>query len=69
MNRTLKRYHYHTHAQRREHLANFVAAYNYARRLKTLQGLAPYEYICKLSTSEPERFPLNPLHQMPGLDS
>ena len=73
MNRTLKeatvkRYHYETHTQRREHLANFVDAYNYARRLKTLKGLTPYESICKLSTSEPKRFILNPLHQMPGLN-
>ena len=46
MNRTLKeatvrRYHYDTHAQLRRHLANFVNAYNYARRLKTLKGLTP----------------------------
>jgi hypothetical protein len=31
-----------------------------------LNGLTPYEYICKISTSEPERFILNPIHQMPG---
>ena len=29
------------------HLANFVDAYNFARRLKTLKGLTPYEYICQ----------------------
>ena len=74
MNRTLKdatvkRYHYDTHAQLREHLALFVDAYNFARRLKTLKGLTPYEYICKLWTSEPHRFTLNPLHQMPGLNT
>ena len=71
MNRTLKeatvrRYHYETHAQRRQHLSDFVAAYNYARRLKTLKGLTPSEYICKIWTSEPHRFKLDPLHQMPG---
>ena len=73
MNRTLKeatvrRYHYETHAQLRQHLSDFVAAYNYARRLKTLKGLTPYEYICKIWTSEPHRFKLDPLHQMPGLN-
>ena len=26
---------------------DFVAAYNFARRLKTLKGLTPYEFICK----------------------
>jgi len=29
-----------------------MAAYNFARRLKTLSGLTPYEYICKIWTSE-----------------
>jgi hypothetical protein len=43
-----------------------INAYNYARRLKTLKGLTPYEYICKCWTSQPERFKLNPLQQMPG---
>ena len=37
--------------------------------LKTLNGLTPYEYICKIWTSEPDRFILNPIHQMPGLNS
>jgi hypothetical protein len=71
MNRTIKdatvrRYHYDSHDQLRAHLADFVAAYNYARRLKTLRGLTPYEAICKAWSAEPHRFRLNPLHQMPG---
>jgi transposase InsO family protein len=73
MNRTLKdatvrRYHYDSHDQLRRHLTDFVMAYNYARRLKTLRGLTPYEFICKTWTTEPQRFTLNPLHQMPGLN-
>jgi hypothetical protein len=51
------------------HLADFMAAYNVARRLKTLGGLTPYEYICKIWTSEPDRFILDPIHQMPGLNN
>ena len=35
---TVKRYHYDTHDQLRRHLADFVAAYNFARRLKTCVG-------------------------------
>ena len=66
---TVKRYLYETHAELRRHLADFVAAYNFARRLKTLKGLTPYEFICKLWTKEPQRFTLDPLHQMPGLNS
>ncbi len=50
----------------RSHLAAFVDAYNIARRLKTLKGLTPCEAICKAWTKEPERFTINPLHQMPG---
>src|SRR5215211_4290640 len=73
MNRTIKdatvrRYHYDSHDQLRAHLSDFVTAYNFARRLKTLKGLTPYEFICKRWTLEPERFRLNPLHQVPGLN-
>ena len=66
---TVKRFHYDDHSQLRTHLADFMAAYNFARRLKTLGGLTPYEYICKIWTSEPDRFILNPIHQMPGLNT
>jgi transposase InsO family protein len=65
---TVKRYHYESHDELRQHLADFVAAYNFGRRLKTLKGLTPYEFICKQWTTEPQRFILNPLHQMPGLN-
>ena len=65
----VKRYHYDSHDQLRTHLADFMAAYNFARRLKTLNGLTPYEYICKIWTSEPDRFIINPIHQMPGLNN
>jgi hypothetical protein len=73
MNRTLKeatvkRYYYDTHDQLRGHLADFVTANNFAKRLKTLKGLTPYEYICKIWTTEPERFSRNPHHQDTGLN-
>jgi hypothetical protein len=63
---TVKRFYYETHDQLREHLINFVTAYNFAKRLKTLKGLTPYEYICKCWTKEPHRFTSNPHHQTPG---
>ncbi len=66
---TVKRYHYDDHAQLRRYLSDFVDAYNFGRRLKTLKGLTPYEFICKYWTSGPERFKLNPLQQMPGLNT
>jgi transposase InsO family protein len=65
---TVKRFHYDDHDQLKRHLAEFISAYNFGRRLKTLKGLTPYEFICKCWTSEPERFILDPLHQMPGLN-
>ena len=73
MNRTLKdatvkRYFYETHDELRNHLADFVHPYNFARRLKTLRGLTPYEFVCKTWTSEPDRYTLSPLHQFPGLN-
>ena len=51
------------------HLKDFLKAYNFARRLKTLKGLTPYEYLCKLWTKTTDRFTLNPIHQMPALNS
>lgn len=66
---TVKRFHYDDHDQLKRHLADFISAYNFGRRLKTLKGLTPYEFICKCWTSEPERFILDPLHQMPGLNT
>jgi transposase InsO family protein len=74
MNRTLKeatvkRFHYETHEQLRSHLADFVNAHNFGRRLKTLKGLTPDEAICKAWTAERKQFTLDPLHQMPGLNT
>ena len=66
---TVKRFHYDDHAQLKEHLADFINAYNFGRRLETLKGLTPYEFICKRWTLEPDRFILDPIHQMPGLNN
>jgi len=50
MNRTIKEatvkiFHYNTHQQLKQHLQAFMDAYNFARRLKTLKGLTPHEFI------------------------
>ena len=66
---TVKRYHYENHNQFRMHLSDFLDAYNYARRLKTLSGLTLYEYICKIWIFEPDQSILNPIHQIPGLNN
>lgn len=77
MNRTIKeatvrRYFYDSHDRLREHLELFLRAYNFAKRLKSLKGLTPYEHIpyghiCKTSTKQPKRFTVTPIHHMPGL--
>ena len=66
---TVKRFYYESHDQLRRHLDDFVAAYNFGRRLKTLKGLTPYEFICKAVDSRARTFTLNPLQQMPGLNT
>jgi transposase InsO family protein len=66
---TVKRYHYDSRQQLENHLHDFIQAYNFARRLKTLHGLTPYEYLCKIWTTEPERFIFNPIQQMMGLNT
>ena len=63
---TVKRYHYDTHDQLRAHLDLFVDAYNHARRLKTLKGLTPYEFILHAWTKQPDQFRLDPSHHIPG---
>jgi transposase InsO family protein len=50
---TVRRYHYEDHQQLRDHLAAFLDAYNFAKRLETLQGLTPYEAICKVGRTTP----------------
>lgn len=71
MNRTLKEatvepYHYGSHAALQEHLATFVLAYNHAKRLKTLRGLTPYEFVCREWQREPERFHRDPTQDTLG---
>ncbi len=46
-----------------------MAAYNFARRLKTLGGLTPDEDIYKIWTSKPDRVILDPIHKMPGTNT
>lgn len=67
MNRTLKQatvkaYHYDTIAQLKEHLFHFLNAYNYAKKLKTLNFLTPMEKISKDFKHKPQLFHSNPNH-------
>jgi transposase InsO family protein len=74
MNRTIKdattkRYHYDGHEQLRAHLELFLDAYNHARRLKSLKGLTPAQFIWKEWQSKPELFHKEPCHLMAGLNT
>ncbi len=73
MNRTIKeatvrRFYYDAHDQLRTHLNAFVGAYNFAKRLKTLKGLTPFEFIVQQWTKQSERFTKHPDHLSKGLN-
>ncbi len=48
------------------HLSAFLEAYNFAKRLKTLAGLTPYEAICKVWVAQPDRFLRDPREEALG---
>ena len=64
---TVRRYHDEDHPRLREHLAIFLDAYNFGKRLKTLRSLTPYERICQAWNRDPERFYRDPRHHTTGL--
>ena len=69
---TVKRYRDDSRQPLESHSHDFMQTCNFARRLKTLNGPTPYEYLrktCKTWTREPERFIMNPNQQMPGLNN
>ena len=71
MNRTLKeatikRFHYETTDQLNVHLQSFLQAYNFAKRLKRLKGLTPYEFICAEWRKNPTIFHRDPADLTPG---
>jgi hypothetical protein len=72
MSRTLKeatvyRFYYDTNQQLRDHLTTFLIAYNFAKRLKTLGGLTPYEAVGQHWQQHPHLFLREPSHLTPGL--
>lgn len=74
MNRTIKEatvncYYYQSHDHLKQHLHTFLLAYNFAKRLKTLKGLTPYEYTRKIWANDPERFNVNPFQHNVGLNT
>lgn len=68
-NAIVERYHNHDHAWRERPLADFIAAYNFMRRLETLNAPATHASICKCRISAPHRFMLDLIQHMPGLNT
>jgi transposase InsO family protein len=71
MNRTIQeatvnKYFYRDYDELNKHLLCFLKAYNCGKRLKTLKGLTPYEFIIKIWQNEPQRFVADPHHHTPG---
>jgi len=72
MNRTLKEatvqcYHYQTADELNHHLQTFLLAYNHAKRLKTLRGLTPHEFVCAEWQTKPAIFTRDPTQLTLGL--
>jgi transposase len=74
MNRTLKEatvasFHYATHEQLKQHLYNFLNAFNHARKLRALRWKTPAEKICETYAAKPDIFHSNPYHYSLGLNT
>jgi hypothetical protein len=72
MNKTIKeatvnRYYYDTHRQLRQHLQTFISAYNFAKRLKSINGLTPCDFIIHSWKNNPDSFSINPYYHNMGL--
>ena len=63
---TVRAYHYETYRQLRRHVADYLAAHNFAKHLKALRWETPYETIRALYESKPELFRHSPDHLTPG---
>ena len=65
---TVERLRSDSHDRLRTQLADVPAPDNSARRGTTPNGLTPCQYIRNIRTSESDRSPPDPFHQMPGLN-
>ena len=66
---TVKTFYYKTHEELKQHLHDFLMAYNFAKRLKSLKGKTPWQFIQHQSTIHPEYFITNPNHFIVGLNT
>jgi transposase InsO family protein len=59
---TVQRFHEQTRDERNEHLEAFLRAYHHAKRLKSLRGLTPHEFVCAQWQKNPTIFTRDPTH-------
>lgn len=74
MNKTIKeatthRFYYDTHDQLKRHLHAFLMMYNFTKRLKALNGLSPYDFLCSVWKNKPQLFFINPNLYNVGLNT
>jgi len=74
MNRTLKEatvhsFYYASHQALKQHLHAYLMVYNFAKRLKSLRGKTPWQFILNQWTIHPEYFTINPNHFLVGLNN
>jgi transposase-like protein len=65
---TVKIYHYDNFKQLEKHLQEFIFAYNFAKRLKTLKFKTPFDFLIEKFKIIPKVFYKNPLHYSKGLN-
>ena len=63
---TVRVYHYETYRQLRRHVADYLAAYNFAKHLEAPRWKTPHETIQALWGSKPGLFRDPPDHLIPG---
>lgn len=66
---TVKQYFYDTQAQLKQHLYDFLMSYNFAKKLRALKFLSPYDKIIKEWEINPNLFNHDPYHYLLGLNS
>ena len=74
LNRTLKEatvhtFNYSNHKELKRHLHSYLMAYNFAKRLKSLKGKTPWQFILDDWEKHPDYFNSNPNHFLLGLNS
>ena len=63
---TVKKYYYDNHKKLQNHLNIFLNAYNYAKPLKTLKGLTPYEKVLLYLKTKMGKSKINPIYKTLG---